>query len=90
MILQHTHNTHKEKIMSNPFELRFRLLEMAQSYLQEQSYKNQNLNQQTWELAKEQGTATVELLETLQPESYSVEDIKAKAEELYEFVATKK
>ena len=76
--------------MSNPFELRFRLLEMAQSYLQEQSYKNQNLNQQTWELAKEQGTATVELLETLQPESYSVEDIKTKAEELYEFVATKK
>ena len=76
--------------MSNPFELRFRLLEMAQSYLQEQSYKNQTLNQQTWELAKEQGTATVELLKTLQPESYSVEDIKAKAEELYEFVATKK
>ena len=76
--------------MGNPFELRFRLLEMAQSYLQEQSYKKQNLNEQTWELAKEQGTATVELLNTLQPESYSVEDIKAKAEELYEFVATKK
>ena len=76
--------------MSNPFELRFRLLEMAKSYLQEQSYKNDSLNQQTWELAKEQGTATVELLKTLQPEFYSVEDIKTKAEELYEFVATKK
>ena len=76
--------------MSNPFELRFRLLEMAQSYLQEQSYKNQTLNQQTWELAQSQGTATIELLETLQPESYSIGDIKAKAEELYEFVATKK
>ena len=76
--------------MSNPSELRFRLLEMAQSYLQEQSYKNQTLNQQTWELAQSQGTATVELLETLQPESYSIGDIKTKAEELYEFVATKK
>ena len=76
--------------MGNPFELRFRLLEMAQSYLQEQSYKKQNLNEQTWELAKEQGTATVELLKTLQPESYSIGDIKTKAEELYEFVATKK
>ena len=75
--------------MSNPFELRFRLLEMAQSYLQEQAYKNQTLNQQTWELAQEQGTATVELLKTLQPEYYSVEDIKAKAEELYEFVEKK-
>ena len=76
--------------MSNPFELRFRLLEMAQSYLQEQSYRNQTLNQQTWELAQSQGTDTVELLKTLQPETYSVEDIKTKAEELYEFVATKK
>ena len=76
--------------MSNPFELRFKLLEMAQGYLQEQSYKKDSLNQQTWELAKEQGKDTVELLKTLQPEIYSVEDIKAKAEELYEFVATKK
>ena len=75
--------------MSNPFELRFRLLEMAQTYMNEQSYKNDSLNQQTWELAKEQGTATVELLKTLQPEYYSVEDIKAKAEELYEFVEKK-
>ena len=76
--------------MSNPFELRFKLLEMAQGYLQEQSYKKDNLNQQTWELAREQGTATVEILKTLQPESYSIGDIKTKAEELYEFVATKK
>jgi hypothetical protein len=38
--------------MSNPFELRFKLLEMAQGYLQEQSYKKDSLNQQTWELAK--------------------------------------
>ena len=76
--------------MSNPFELRFKLLEMAQGYLQEQSYKIDTLNQQTWELAREQGTATVERLKTLQPATYSVADIKAKAEELYEFVATKK
>ena len=75
--------------MSNPFELRFKLLEMAQGYMQEQSYKSDSLNQQTWELAKEQGTATVELLKTLQPATYSVADIKAKAEELYEFVENK-
>ena len=75
--------------MGNPFELRFKLLEMAQGYLQERAYKKQNLNEQTWELAKEQGTATVEFLKTLQPEYYSVEDIKAKAEELYEFVEKK-
>ena len=75
--------------MSNPFELRFKLLEMAQGYMQEQSYRNQTLNQQTWELAMNQGTATVELLKTLQPETYSVADIKAKAEELYEFVENK-
>jgi len=90
MILQHTHIGEIEKIMGNPFELRFKLLEMAPGYMQEQSYKSDNLNQQAWELAQEQGTATVELLKTLQPATYSVADIKAKAEELYEFVATKK
>ena len=75
--------------MSNPFELRFKLLEMAQTYMNEKSFRGESINQQTWELAKEQGTATVELLKTLQPKTYSVADIKAKAEELYEFVENK-
>ena len=75
--------------MSNPFELRFKLLEMAQSYLQEQQQRNQDFIYNAWDLAKEQGNANMELFKELQPESYSIEDIKKKASELYEFVENK-
>jgi predicted nuclease with TOPRIM domain len=72
--------------MSNPFELRFRLLEMAQQYLQESMKRKEEFSYQMWELAKEQGEATMELYKSLQPENYSINNIKKKAEELYSFV----
>jgi hypothetical protein len=75
--------------MSNPFELRFKLLEMAQGYLQEQQQRNQDFIYNAWDLAREQGNANMELFKELQPESYSIEDIKKKASELYEFVEKK-
>ena len=75
--------------MSNPFELRFKLLEMAQGYLQEQHEKNMNFAWQAWDHAKEQGEATSKLWNELQPESYTIDDIKTKATELYEFVEKK-
>jgi hypothetical protein len=75
--------------MSNPFELRFKLLEMAQSYLQEQQQRNQDFVYNAWDLAKEQGNANMKLFKELQPESYTIEDIKKKASELYEFVENK-
>ena len=72
--------------MSNPYELRFRLLEMAQGYLQDQQARQQNFAIDAWNFAQEQGTANMKVFEDLQPESYSIEDIKKKATELYEFV----
>ena len=75
--------------MSNPFELRFNLLSMAQGYLQEQQNRNQEFVFNAWELAKEQGEANMKLWKELQPESYTVDDIKKKASELYEFVEQK-
>tara|TARA_Y100000034_G_scaffold1181_1_gene1489 strand:- start:454 stop:684 length:231 start_codon:yes stop_codon:yes gene_type:complete len=74
---------------SNPFELRFNLLSMAQGYLQEQQNRNQEFVFNAWELAKEQGEANMKLWKELQPESYTVDDIKKKASELYEFVEQK-
>ncbi len=84
-----THITQKGTIMSNPFELRFKLLEMAQSYLQEQHEKNMSFAWQAWDHAKEQGEANVKYWKELQPDSYTIEDIKKKATELYEFVEQK-
>ena len=75
--------------MSNPFELRFKLLEMAQSYLQEQQQKQADFVYNAWDLAREQGEANMKLWKELQPDSYSIEDIKKKATELYEFVEKK-
>jgi hypothetical protein len=75
--------------MSNPYELRFRLLEMAQGYLQDQQARQQNFAIDAWNFAQEQGTADMKLWKELQPESYTIEDIKKKATELYEFVETK-
>tara|TARA_R100000093_G_C1919831_1_gene65348 strand:- start:100 stop:330 length:231 start_codon:yes stop_codon:yes gene_type:complete len=73
----------------NPFELRFKLLEMSQKYFQEQATKNQELAAQVWETAVKQGEETVDFYQSLLPASYSIEDIKNKAEELYEFVDKK-
>ncbi len=85
----HTQHTQRKEIMSNPFELRFKLLEMAQSYLQEQQQRNQDFVFNVWDLAKEQGNASMKLWKELQPESYTIDDIKKKASELYEFVEKK-
>ena len=85
-----THTHMKGTIMSsNPFELRFKILEMAQSYLQDQVQRNQDYFSLAWELAQGQGEANQELWNELQPDSYTIEDIKRKASELYEFVEKK-
>ena len=65
--------------MSNPYELRFRLLEMASSYLYDQQEKQRSFAVDAWEFAKEQGDANIKMFEDLQPKSYSIEDIKKKA-----------
>ena len=72
--------------MSNPYELRFRLLEMAQGYLQDQQDSQRNFAIDAWEFAKEQGETNMKVFKDLQPEAYTIEDIKKKATELYEFV----
>ena len=75
--------------MSNPFELRFKLLEMAQSYLNDNYVRSESMMHQAWDLAKQQGDANMKLWKELQPESYTIDDIKKKASELYEFVEKK-
>ena len=75
--------------MSNPYELRFRLLEMAQSYLQDEYCRKENVALDAWNFAQDQGNASTGLRKELQPESYTIEDIKSKATELYEFVENK-
>jgi len=75
--------------MSNPYELRFRLLEMAQGYLQEECSRKENVAHHAWEYAKSRNSLevpTMKVFKDLQPEAYTIDDIKNKAAELYEFV----
>ena len=72
--------------MSNPYELRFRLLEMAIGHLQDRQEQTKEVAYQAWDLAKENGKANMEFWNKLRPDSYSIEDIKKTANELYEFV----
>jgi len=75
--------------MANPYELRFRILEMAQGFLYDQQETQNKFAIDAWEYAKENGEATMELWKELQPDSYTIDDIKKKASELYEFVEQK-
>ena len=72
--------------MTTPFELRFKLLEMAQRYFEFVDARTRDFTDEAWSHAKEQGDATLEYWENPQPKPYSIEDIKTKAKELYEFV----
>ena len=74
---------------TSPYELRFRLLEMAQGYLQEQVNKHEDVITNAWNLALDNGTETMELWNELQTKSYTIDAIKTKAAELYEFVEKK-
>jgi len=85
--------THKGEKMTdksmNPFEIRFELLNMAKDYL-ETSYQMQySLAQQNMVVLQDQGKLTIDTWKKLLPERYTMEDIIAKAQELYGFVGSK-
>ena len=75
--------------MANPHELRFEILKMAREYQQDQTAIAENHAEKAWDLALEEGNANKELYYNLRPMAFSVNDIKKKAEELYQFVEKK-
>ena len=75
--------------MTNPFELRFKILEMAKEYL-DKSYEMQveAFNQQV-AMMKDQNKLTIEMWKNMMPEKYTMDEVVAKAQELYGFVDNK-
>ena len=55
--------------MTTPFELRFKLLEMAQRYFEFVDARTRDFTDEAWSHAKEQGDATLEYWENLQPKA---------------------
>lgn len=68
----------------NPFEIRADMLQMAKDYMDQQWQMNLDFTRQLFE----QNQKTVEeMQEALKP--YSVEELMAKAQEMYSFVSKK-
>jgi hypothetical protein len=75
--------------MTSPFELRFKILEMAKQYLDD-AYKMQHeMAVKNMEFMQEQNKLTVDTWKKIMPEKYTMEDVLQKAQELYGFVESK-
>lgn len=75
--------------MSNPFELRYKLIEIAKDYL-DKSYEIQlSAYNKQLEFLKEQGKLNTEIWNSMMPEKYTIKDVVEKAQELYGFVDSK-
>jgi hypothetical protein len=68
----------------NPFEIRTEVLQLAKQFMDEYTQNNINYAQKMMELGL---LSTTEVLTLMKP--YSMEDLMAKAQEMYSFVLTK-
>lgn len=77
--------------MSNktPFELRFDMLAMAKDYFDRIQEVNTSFASQAFYQAVEQGKASIDDWKKFTPQQYSFDEVIAKAQELYGFVAKK-
>ena len=72
-----------------PFELRFDILNLAKNYFAEQASANAEFARQAFALAVQTNQATVDQWKDYAPQQYTLEEVIAKAKDLYTFVATK-
>ena len=75
--------------MTSPFELRFKILEMAKQYLDDAYKMQHDMALRNLEYLQDQNKLNVETWKKVMPEKYTMEDILQKAQELYGFVESK-
>lgn len=73
----------------NPFEVRTRMLELAQEYLETQRNANMEFARKVWTEQMAAGAATLADFEKFVPKMYDFAEITKKAQELYSFVQKK-
>ena len=69
----------------NPFEIRAEMLQLAKDYMDQQYRMNVNF----MEKALEEGRKTFEEYQEAVTKMYSMDELMAKAKEMYSFVSTK-
>lgn len=69
----------------NPFEIRAEMLQLAKDYMDQQYHMNVSF----MEKAMEEGRKTFEEYQEAVTKMYSMDELMAKAKEMYSFVSTK-
>lgn len=79
----------QNKFERNPFEIRTRMLELAQDYLEDQYERTMEFARQAFLEQMKVGAATLADWEKFAPQKYDFSEITKKAQELYGFVQRK-
>ena len=77
------------KFERNPFEIRTRMLEIAQDYLEDQYERNMEFARAAFMESIKIGASTMADWEKYVPAKYDFNEIAKKAQELYSFVQKK-
>jgi hypothetical protein len=72
------------------FEIRLEVLQMARDFMESQTKLNAKFAGEAFDIAVRANKATVEQWKEYAPTTYTVEDVMAKATELYKFIAPTK
>ena len=76
--------------MSNPYQIRYDVLNMAKEMLDKQYDVQMEIAYKTMDMYKENADQALEAYKKYVPKAITPEEIKEQAEKLYEFVSEKK
>ena len=82
--------TQKETEMSNPYQIRTDILQMAKEILDKQYDMQMEVAHKAMEMYKENAEQALEAYKRYVPKAITPEEIREQAEKLYEFVSEKK
>ena len=76
--------------MSNPYQIRYDVLNMAKDLLDKQYDMQVEIAHKTMDMFKDNAEQAIEAYQKYIPKAITPDEIKAQAEKLYEFVSEKK
>jgi len=86
-LITHTLRRHK---MSNPYQIRYDVLNMAKDMLDKQYDMQMEVAYKAMEMFKDNAEEALEAYKKYIPKAVTPDEIKAQADKLYEFVTDKK
>ena len=84
------HYTQKETEMSNPYQIRYDVLNMAKDMLDKQYDMQMEVAYKAMEMFKDNAEEALEAYKKYIPKAVTPDEVKSQADKLYEFVTDKK